>query len=149
MPNRLSYNVLLLNDDETPMEFVVVVLERFFDMDYDDACRHMLCVHENGMAICGTYFREEAEQKDPMFYRLPANTNIRSTALLRSRTSSLFRSNLPTPQRLSLPLRFSEDAGRAAAVVPMAPFPLRPQGSRRSNRRKKDDRSGVGTSMLL
>jgi ATP-dependent Clp protease adaptor protein ClpS len=63
MQNRLRYNVLLLNDDQTPMEFVVLVLERFVDMDYDDACRHMLCVHENGMAICGTYFRNEAEQK--------------------------------------------------------------------------------------
>jgi len=63
MQNRSSYNVLLLNDDETPMEFVVLALERFFDMDYDDACRHMLCLHENGVATCGTYFREEAEQK--------------------------------------------------------------------------------------
>lgn len=63
MPNEPRYNVLLLNDDETPMEFVVLVLERFFDMDYDEACRHMLRVHGTGNAICGTYPHDEAKKK--------------------------------------------------------------------------------------
>ena len=63
MPTSQRWNVLLLNDDFTPMEFVVVVLERFFDMDHDDAGTHMFRIHGNGKAICGTYSYEEAEKK--------------------------------------------------------------------------------------
>jgi ATP-dependent Clp protease adaptor protein ClpS len=61
MPNEPLYNVLLLNDDETPMEFVVNVLQDFFGMDYDAAIKLMLRVHHEGKAICGTYVRERAE----------------------------------------------------------------------------------------
>ena len=57
------YNVVLLNDDYTPMEFVVHVLEHFFQMDGDKATRVMLQVHTQGKGVCGTYTRESAETK--------------------------------------------------------------------------------------
>ena len=57
------YNVVLLNDDYTPMEFVVGVLERFFAMDREQAVRVMLHVHTRGKGVCGTYSREIAETK--------------------------------------------------------------------------------------
>jgi len=57
------YKVLLLNDDYTPMEFVIVVLERFFNKSGEDATRIMLHVHHNGVGICGVYTYEVAETK--------------------------------------------------------------------------------------
>ena len=57
------YKVVLLNDDYTPMEFVVGVLERFFGMDREQAVRVMLHVHTRGKGVCGTYSREIAETK--------------------------------------------------------------------------------------
>jgi ATP-dependent Clp protease adaptor protein ClpS len=57
------YKVLLLNDDYTPMEFVVHVLERFFGKNRDDAQRIMLHVHNHGVGICGVYTYEVAETK--------------------------------------------------------------------------------------
>ena len=57
------YKVLLLNDDYTPMEFVVYVLERFFGMDLDQATRVMLHVHQKGVGVCGVYTFEVAETK--------------------------------------------------------------------------------------
>jgi len=57
------YQVLLLNDDFTPMEFVVHVLRGFFDMDEERATRVMLHVHTRGRGICGVYTREIAETK--------------------------------------------------------------------------------------
>ena len=57
------YRVLLLNDDYTPMEFVVHVLERFFNKSRDDATRIMLHVHQNGVGECGVYTYEVAETK--------------------------------------------------------------------------------------
>lgn len=57
------YKVLLLNDDYTPMEFVVHVLERFFGMGREKATRIMLQVHTEGMAVCGVYARDVAETK--------------------------------------------------------------------------------------
>ena len=57
------YHVVLLNDDYTPMEFVVGVLERFFGMDREQAVRVMLHVHTRGKGVCGTYSREIAETK--------------------------------------------------------------------------------------
>ena len=48
MPNRPRYDVVLLNDNETPMEFVVRVLEVFFDMSFAEACTLMLRAHEKG-----------------------------------------------------------------------------------------------------
>lgn len=57
------YKVLLLNDDYTPMEFVVYVLERFFNKPRDEATRIMLHVHQKGVGICGVYTYEIAETK--------------------------------------------------------------------------------------
>src|SRR5215831_7391472 len=57
------YKVLLLNDDYTPMEFVVHVLERFFGKSREDATRIMLHVHHRGVGICGVYTYEVAETK--------------------------------------------------------------------------------------
>jgi ATP-dependent Clp protease adaptor protein ClpS len=55
--------VLLLNDDYTPMEFVVVVLERFFNKDSESALRITVHVHQNGIGECGIYTYEVAETK--------------------------------------------------------------------------------------
>ncbi len=57
------YSVVLLNDDFTPMEFVVHVLEWFFGMDREKAVRIMLQVHTLGKGVCGIYSREIAETK--------------------------------------------------------------------------------------
>ena len=58
-----NYKVLMLNDDYTPMEFVVLVLQRFFSMDIEDATRVMLQVHQQGIAVCGVFTYEVAETK--------------------------------------------------------------------------------------
>lgn len=57
------YKVLLLNDDYTPMEFVVHVLERFFHKNHEEATQIMLHVHRKGVGICGVYPYEIAETK--------------------------------------------------------------------------------------
>ncbi len=58
-----NYKVLMLNDDYTPMEFVVLVLQQFFAMSIEDATRVMLQVHQQGVAICGVFTYEVAETK--------------------------------------------------------------------------------------
>jgi ATP-dependent Clp protease adaptor protein ClpS len=57
------YQVLLLNDDFTPMEFVVVVLQKFFVMDLEKATQVMLRVHREGRGVCGVYTRDIAATK--------------------------------------------------------------------------------------
>jgi ATP-dependent Clp protease adaptor protein ClpS len=57
------YKVLMLNDDYTPMEFVVHILERFFNKNRQEATRIMLHVHRRGVGICGVYTYEVAETK--------------------------------------------------------------------------------------
>jgi ATP-dependent Clp protease adaptor protein ClpS len=57
------YRVLLLNDDFTPMEFVVHVLQHFFNKTYDDAYQIMMHVHQNGVGECGVFTYEVAETK--------------------------------------------------------------------------------------
>jgi ATP-dependent Clp protease adaptor protein ClpS len=58
-----NYKVLMLNDDYTPMEFVVLVLQQFFSMGIEDATRVMLQVHQKGVAVCGVFTYEVAETK--------------------------------------------------------------------------------------
>jgi ATP-dependent Clp protease adaptor protein ClpS len=60
-PNQ--FKVLMLNDDYTPMEFVVMVLKRFFGMNLEQATRVMLHVHQKGVGVCGIFPYEIAETK--------------------------------------------------------------------------------------
>jgi len=57
------YKVMLLNDDYTPMEFVVLVLERFFGLDHAQSFELMLTVHKKGLAVVGVFSFEVAETK--------------------------------------------------------------------------------------
>jgi ATP-dependent Clp protease adaptor protein ClpS len=57
------YKVILLNDDYTPMDFVVHVLEIFFSVDRDNATRVMLEIHTRGKGVCGIFTHEIAESK--------------------------------------------------------------------------------------
>ena len=69
------YQVILLNDDFTPMDFVIVVLETFFNMDRERATQVMLHVHTRGKGVCGVFTREVAETKVTQvneFARAPA-----------------------------------------------------------------------------
>ena len=57
------YEVCLLNDDYTPMEFVIIVLQKFFAMKKEDATKIMLKVHREGRAVCGVYSKDIAASK--------------------------------------------------------------------------------------
>jgi len=57
------YKVIMLNDDYTPMEFVIMVLERFFNKNHEEATQIMLHVHQKGVGVCGVYTYEVAETK--------------------------------------------------------------------------------------
>ncbi len=57
------YRVLMMNDDYTPMEFVIEVLEKFFGKRQDEATQIMLHVHQKGIGVCGIYTKEVAETK--------------------------------------------------------------------------------------
>jgi ATP-dependent Clp protease adaptor protein ClpS len=58
-----QFKVLMLNDDYTPMEFVVLVLKRFFQMDLEQATQVMLHVHQKGVGVCGIFPYDIAETK--------------------------------------------------------------------------------------
>jgi len=58
-----QFKVLMLNDDYTPMEFVIMVLKRYFQMDLEQATRVMLHVHQKGVGVCGIFPYEIAETK--------------------------------------------------------------------------------------
>ena len=57
------YQVILLNDDYTPMDFVVLVLQQFFAMTTEEATQVMLQIHTTGKGLCGTFTRDVAETK--------------------------------------------------------------------------------------
>ena len=57
------YQVVLLNDDYTPMEFVVMVLQQYFQRDFDTATHIMLKIHREGRGVCGVYTRDVAATK--------------------------------------------------------------------------------------
>jgi ATP-dependent Clp protease adaptor protein ClpS len=63
-PSR--YKVIILNDDYTPMEFVVEILQSYFRLDQEAATRVMLSVHTKGKGVCGIYTKEIAETKVDM-----------------------------------------------------------------------------------
>ena len=67
------YNVLLLNDDYTPMEFVVMILEKIFNKKQEEATKIMRHVHKNGLGVCGTYTYEVAESKCKEVIQLAKN----------------------------------------------------------------------------
>ena len=58
-----QYQVILINDDYTPMEFVVYVLQTFFGFDRDKAQQIMLAIHTHGKGVCGIFTKEVAETK--------------------------------------------------------------------------------------
>lgn len=60
------YQVVLLNDDYTPMEFVIMILQRIFSKDADSAARIMLKVHNEGRGVCGVYTRDIAATRVEM-----------------------------------------------------------------------------------
>ena len=57
------YKVILLNDDYTPMDFVIVILQKFFGMNRERAVQIMLQVHTEGMGVCGVFTRDVASTK--------------------------------------------------------------------------------------
>lgn len=72
------YKVILVNDDYTPMEFVIDVLQKFFSYDVERATQLMLAVHYQGKAICGVFTAEVAETKVAMVNKYAReNTSIR------------------------------------------------------------------------
>ncbi|ROS04565.1 ATP-dependent Clp protease adaptor protein ClpS [Sinobacterium caligoides] len=58
-----QYQVVLLNDDYTPMDFVVHILQAFFNLEVESATRVMLAVHNKGKGVCGIYSKDVAETK--------------------------------------------------------------------------------------
>ena len=86
--NLQRCDVVLLNDDQTPMEFVVFVLERFFGMTMPEAQSQMLRIHHEGRAICGTYPYEEAEKKVADVLAFAGNINIHYNVSLSERINS-------------------------------------------------------------
>src|SRR3990172_9482826 len=74
------FKVILLNDDYTPMEFVIIILERFFAKSREDATRLMMHVHQKGIGICGIYIREIAETKVRQGLRMPQKPSTRCSA---------------------------------------------------------------------
>ena len=74
------YKVLLLNDDYTPMDFVVVVLQTFFAMSREQATQVMLKVHREGMGVCGVYPRDVAATKVEQVLAIAASISIRCSA---------------------------------------------------------------------
>ena len=84
------YRVLMLNDDYTPMEFVVLVLQRFFGHNYETAQQIMLHVHQRGVGICGVYTYEVAEAKASQVMNFARqNEHPRSCSWKRSNTAML------------------------------------------------------------
>ncbi len=89
------YNVLLLNDDYTPMEFVVMVLEKVFNKKQEEATQIMLHIHKNGVGVCGTYTYEVAESKCKTVIEYSKKMNIHFNAQWRNRNVVIkFRKNL-------------------------------------------------------
>lgn len=70
-----TYRVVLLNDDYTPMEFVVEILVMFFSMDQEKATQVMLSVHTQGKGVCGVFTRDVAETKAALVNQYARDNN--------------------------------------------------------------------------
>ena len=70
------YKVILLNDDYTPMDFVVHILEAFFSVDRENATRIMLQIHTHGKGVCGIYTHEIQKQKSRWLMIIRVKTSI-------------------------------------------------------------------------
>jgi hypothetical protein len=95
MPNLQRCDVVLLNDDHTPMEFVVFVLERFFGMTRPEAQSQMLRIHHEGRAICGP---KRPRKRLRMFSLLLASINTHYNVFLSERINS-FRPSITRNRR--------------------------------------------------
>ena len=130
------YKVLLLNDDYTPMEFVVHVLERFFNKGREEATRIMLHVHQKGVGICGVYHlrgrRDQGRAGDGLFAPAPASSAVHHGKGVRDARARILAKprNRPAPRarvRQRAPPRV-RDARAPAALA-----------ARRSRRRGRDE----------
>ncbi len=74
------YKVLILNDDYTPMEFVVFVIERFFNKSREEATRIMLHVHQHGVGLCGVFTYEVPRPRSLRFWIWRGGMNTRCNA---------------------------------------------------------------------
>ena len=74
------YQVVLLNDDYTPMEFVVMVLQEFFNKDRETATQIMLKIHHEGSGVCGVYSKDVAATKVEQVLAPRASASIRCSA---------------------------------------------------------------------
>lgn len=72
-PNK--YNVILVNDERTPMDFIVDVLQECFNKDHNESIRMMLEVYNKGSAVCGTYTKEIAETKSTLVSQYSEKAN--------------------------------------------------------------------------
>jgi len=70
------YNVILLNDNVTTMDFVVYILEKIFDKSHSEAVNIMLRVHEQGEGLAGTYVKEVAETKASQVMKMARQKNF-------------------------------------------------------------------------
>ena len=84
------YNVVLLNDDYTPMDFVIDVLCKFFNMNSEQATDVMLAVHYKGKGRCGTYTAEVAETKVDQVLNYALAMSIRLNVLWKKRNYARF-----------------------------------------------------------
>ena len=74
------FKVMLLNDDYTPMDFVVIVLQQFFSLSREKATQIMLKVHREGAGVCGVYPRTWRQPRSSRCWASPSSTSIRCVA---------------------------------------------------------------------
>jgi ATP-dependent Clp protease adaptor protein ClpS len=120
-----QFKVLMLNDDYTPMEFVVIVLKRFFNMDLEQATRVMLHVHQRGVGVCGFFPMKSPKPRSIRSWISRARTSIPCNARWKRREAlppTGPQSHRLTPRPGAQPLA----PGRAAPTAIHCPRPLGP-----------------------
>jgi ATP-dependent Clp protease adaptor protein ClpS len=147
-----NYKVLMLNDDYTPMEFVVLVLQQFFSMGIEDATRVMLQVHQQGVAVCGVFTYEVAETKVTQVIDF-ARENQHPLQCTLEKASASDASRSPEPAE-GMSFQSAEKPGqlfdklRAVGFLRNCPHPLNPRawtasGSRAGRRSTAKSRSAA------